>query len=42
MGKGVGGLEWVVVWDRYWGVGEVVKRGGFEGGKRGWNGVGVM
>ncbi len=25
-----------------WGVGEGVKRGGFEGGKRGWNGVGVM
>ncbi len=29
----VGGEGWV--------VGEGVKRGGFEGGKRGWSGVGV-
>ncbi len=27
---------------RKWVVGEGVKRGGFEGGKRGWNGVGVI
>ncbi len=25
-----------------WAVGEGVKRGGFEGGKRGWNVVGVI
>ncbi len=30
----VGGEGWV--------VGEGVKRGGFEGGKRGWSGVGVI